>query len=172
METLNKIKKLLCNTPLIEIKYKYKDITNSVYAKCEFYSLTGSIKDKVAYQIISDAYNNGTLKKGDKIVEVSSGNMGISLCAIGNLTGNPITIIMPKNMSEERKKLIRLYGATLIETEDFKTAFELCNKLKDEGFFCTEQFKNTSNIIAHQTITSTEILSKSQHLQNIKQETI
>lgn len=156
---LEQIKPLLCNTPLIKITYKYKNNIRHIFAKCEWYSLTGSIKDKVAYQILKDAYTQGKLHQGDKIIEVSSGNMGLSLCAIANIIGNPTTIIMPKNMSEERKKLIKLYGATLIETDNFLSAFQLCDKLKKNNkYFCTEQFKNTSNITAHIEITAQEIL--------------
>lgn len=157
----NKIKKLITNTPLIKISYAINDNTERyIFAKCEWYSLTGSTKDKVAYQILKDAYKNNQIKKGDKIVEVSSGNMGLSLVAIGNILGNPVTIIMPKTMSEERKKLIRLYGATLIETEDFLSAFALCNKMVESGeYYCTEQFKNTSNISAHREMTAKEILN-------------
>ena len=159
---LNKIKKSITNTPLIDIKYTVDGCCcccRHIFAKCEWYSLTGSIKDKVAYQILKDAYDTGKIKKGDKIVEVSSGNMGLSLCAIANQLGNPTTIIMPKTMSEERKKLIRLYGATLIETDDFTSAFKLCKEMTDSGeYFCTEQFKNPSNKTAHKEMTANEII--------------
>ena len=156
---LNSIKKLISNTPFIKITYMMNKRYYNIFAKCEWYSLTGSVKDKVAYQILKDAYKKGYLHRGDKIVEVSSGNMGLSLVAIGNIIGNPVTIIMPKTMSEERKKLIRLYGATLIETEDFLSAFELCNKMVESGeYYCTEQFKNPSNISAHKEMTAKEIL--------------
>lgn len=168
MKKLEQIKKMVSNTPLIEIKYQFNNEIKYVYAKCEWYSLTGSIKDKVAYQILSDAYESNSIKEGDKIVEVSSGNMGLSLSAIANILGNPITILMPKNMSEERKKLIKMYGANLVETEDFHSAFDLCKDMKDNGYFFTEQFKNISNIKAHKEITSMEILSKSDYLKNTK----
>ena len=160
---LHDIKKLITNTPLVEITYRYQGHTNKVYAKCEWYSLTGSVKDKVAYQIFKNAYHNHQLKRGDKIVEVSSGNMGISICAIGNLLDNPVTILMPKSMSEERKKLLRLYGATLVETENFTEAFQLCQKYIDKGYFCTNQFANKNNTLAHEKITAKEILHKLQN---------
>jgi len=134
------IKSLVSNTPIVEINYRFNGSKHKAYAKCEWYSLTGSIKDKVAYQIFFDAYTNEQLHTGDKIVEVSSGNMGISICAVANLLGNPVTIIMPKNMSSERKSLIRQLGATLVETDDFKSAFDLCEEYKKNGYFCTEQF--------------------------------
>lgn len=160
MQKLKSIKPLISNTPIVEIKYRYNDNINYVYAKCDWYSLTGSIKDRVAYQIFLDAYVQKKLKKGDKIVEVSSGNMGLSISAMGNLLGNPVTIIMPKNMSEERKKLIRQYGATLIEADDFHHAFSLQEKYIKDGYFSTGQFSNLSNIKAHQEITAKEIYDK------------
>ena len=170
---LNKIKKSITNTPLIDIKYTLDGdcccCCRHIFAKCEWYSLTGSIKDKVAYQILKDAYDTGRLKTGDKIVEVSSGNMGLSLCAIANLLCNPTTIIMPKTMSEERKKLIRLYGATLIETEDFTSAFKLCKEMVETGeYFCTEQFSNPSNKTAHKELTAREILKSKDQLSTAK----
>lgn len=164
---LHKIKNLITNTPLIDIKYTIGNQCRHIYAKCEWYSLTGSIKDKVAYQILKDAYVTGKLKKGTPLVEVSSGNMGLSLCAIANILGNPTTIIMPKTMSEERKKLISLYGATLIETDNFTSAFKLCKEMVATGkYFCTEQFKNQSNQTAHKEITAKEILKYRKHLKS------
>ncbi len=154
------IKKLTTNTPMLEITYRFLGHYHKAYIKCEWYSLTGSIKDKVAYQIFYDAYKDDKLHIGDKIVEVSSGNMGISICAVANILGNPVTIIMPKNMSEERKRLIRLFGATLVETDDFRSAFALCEEYKTNGYFCTEQFANTSNIKAHTLFTAREIKTK------------
>ena len=164
MDKFNSIIELISHTPLIEITYKYKNKCRKAFAKCEWFSLTGSIKDKVAYNIFKTAYETKSLHTGDKVVEVSSGNMGISVSAIGNLLGNPVTILMPKNMSEERKKLIKLYGATLIETNNFTEAFALCDKMISEGYFCTKQFENPSNTQAHINITAKEILEKANAL--------
>jgi len=163
MKTFEYIKKLITNTPLVDITYKFNNKLRHVYAKCEWYSLTGSIKDKTAYQILHDAYSSGKLKKGDPIIEVSSGNMGISITALGNILGNPVTILMPKSMSEERKKLLRLYGATLVETEDFHEAFNKCAEYEQKGYFCPHQFENISNRIAHSEITAREIISQAQN---------
>lgn len=157
---LENIKELVSNSPLVEIKYCYNNEIRFAYAECSFYSLTGSIKDRVAYQIISDAYTMGHIKRGDHLVEVSSGNMGISLSAIANITENPITILMPAHMSDERKKLLKLYGANLIEVDSFKSAFEKCNELKNNGYFCTSQFDNFSNIKAHYNITGENIINR------------
>ena len=138
MNRFENIKKLITKTPLVNITYKYNNNINHVYAKCEWFSLTGSIKDKTAYQILLDAYNSHLLKQGMPIVEVSSGNMGISLSALGNILGNPVTIIMPKHMSEERKKIMKFLGAELILTKkeegmsgSIKKAKELKKEIKN-----------------------------------------
>lgn len=160
MQKLKDLKALVSGTPLVEVKYKYNDNINFIYAKCEWFSLTGSIKDKVALQIFLDAYSQKQLKKGDRIVEVSSGNMGLAISAIGNLLGNPVKIIMPRSMSEERKKLIRLYGATLVEADDFRHAFTLQENFIKQGYFSTGQFSNLSNVKVHKEITAKEIFDK------------
>ena len=156
----NSLKELSVNTPLIEIKYKYLDKKYSVYVKCEWFSLTGSIKDKVAYGLIKSAYRQGKLKKGDKLVEVSSGNMGISLVAMARYLGHSVTILIPKFVSEERKKLLGLYGAEVVETDDFGEAFKLLEVYKSLGYYNVGQFENKSNIRVHKNITAREILCK------------
>ena len=158
MERLNELEKLIGNTPAIEITYKYNGNIRKVISKCEWYNLTGSIKDRVALQIIKDAYASGELSPETPIVEVSSGNMGISLSAVGSFLGHKVTILMPKSMSIERKKLLTMYGAKLIETDDFHQAFSLCEKMVTEGYYCPSQFKNSSNTLAHATTTAQELL--------------
>lgn len=157
---LKNIKKLLINIPVVEIKYKFNNKVKNIYASLEWFSLTGSIKDRVAYQIYYDAIKQKLLKKGDNIVEVTSGNMGLSLTAIGRLLGLNVTIIMPKNMSIERQKLLKLYGANLVLTEDFKSAFNLCEQYKNKGYFCSNQFANLSNKKAHKLFTAQNIYQK------------
>lgn len=157
---LKTIPKMFKNTPIIQIDCVYNNNEKHIFAKCEWFSLTGSIKDKVAYQIFIDAYKKKLLKRDDKIVEVSSGNMGISICAMGNLFGNKVTIIMPKSMSDERKQLIKMYGAELIETDSFAQAFKLCAEYVKNGYFCSKQFENISNLKAHSKFTAKEIMHK------------
>lgn len=158
MNKLSQLSRLIGNTPSIKITYKFNGKVYNTIAKCEWYNLTGSIKDRVAYQIIKDAYSQGVLKEGQPIVEVSSGNMGISLTAIGTFLQHKTTIIMPKTMSDERKKLITLYGGELIETDSFKQAFEWCQQLQAEGYYSPNQFANTSNSDAHLQTTAQELL--------------
>ena len=154
------MKKLVSNTPLVKIKVKIDGKVKNIYAKCEWYSLTGSIKDKVAYQIFYDLITNKKVSSGDKIVEVTSGNMGLSLSACGNLLGVKVAVLLPKNMSEERKKLLRLYGALLVEVEDFMFAFKLCKEYEKKVYIATKQFENKANKKAHFEITGKEIEEK------------
>ena len=87
--------KTIGNTPLIKIQYKYKQKTNYIYTKLESYNLTGSIKDRTAYYIITKAKERGTLKEGMPIIEATSGNTGISLSALGKYYNHTVYIFMP-----------------------------------------------------------------------------
>ena len=124
------LRKLVGNTPLIKINYKYKGENRHAYIKAEWYNLSGSIKDRVAYYILKNAYETGLIDEKTPICEVTSGNMGISFAAISRYLGNPITICIPKFMSEERFKLLRLYGAHLELTDDFESAFKKAEEYK------------------------------------------
>lgn len=160
MNKLNKLNPLFSSCPIVDIKYSFDGKILHAYFECCWFSLTGSIKDRVAYQIFYDALKNKHINKNTKVVEVSSGNMGISVCAIANLLGLKTTIIMPKNMSEERKKLIKLFGAELVLVDDFESAFKLCEEYEKNGYFCTHQFENIANCKAHSNITGKHIFNK------------
>lgn len=154
------LRKLVGNTPLIKINYKYKGENKHAYIKAEWYNLSGSIKDRVAYYILKNAYETGLIDEKTPICEVTSGNMGISFAAISRYLGNPITICIPKFMSEERFKLLRLYGANLELTDDFESAFKKAEEYKKQGYFLTYQFENEYNMIAHYETTAPEIEAK------------
>lgn len=143
------LEKLIGNTPLVDIAYKYKKQIRHAYFKCEWYNLTGSIKDRVALQILKDAKRQGLLKNGQPIAETTSGNMGIAFAGVGAKLGHEVTICMPQFMSEERKNLIRLYGAKLILVSSFEEGFDTCKKLEKEGVYLTRQFENPSNVKAY-----------------------
>ena len=163
METLQKLKKiekLIGNTPLIKITYKYNGEIRYIFAKLEWYNLSGSIKDRPAYYMLKNAYKNGGLKENQTICEVTSGNMGISICAISKLTNNPVVICMPKTMSSERKQLLKLFGAKLELVEDFSDAFKKAEEYKQKGAFLPYQFENENNTISHYKTTAKEILKK------------
>jgi len=153
------------NTPLIKIKYNYKGKENYIYTKLESYNLTGSIKDRVAYYIIQEAYKQGKLKKGMEIVEATSGNTGIALAAMGAFFGNPVHIFMPDWVSKERLNLMQMYNAkvTLISKEEggFKRAIKDAKKYaKQNNAFLSNQFENENNVLAHYETTGKEIIEK------------
>lgn len=156
---------LIGNTPLIKINYKYKNKLGFVFAKLEYYNLTGSIKDRVIYHILNKAINNNELTSDMPLVEATSGNTGISLSAIGAYLGHKVHIFMPDWVSEERLKLIKLYGAdvTLISKEDggFKKCIEESIKFANTyNGYLTNQFSNEDNIEAHYLTTAQEIIDK------------
>lgn len=150
------------NTPLVKIKYKYLGKEKYIYTKLESYNLTGSIKDRVAYYIINEAYKRGELTKGQEIVEVTSGNTGIALSAMGAVFGNPVHIFIPDWVSKERVSLMKMYNAkiTMFSREDggFKKALETAEKYaKENNAFLSRQFENEDNILAHYETTGKEI---------------
>ena len=113
-------KMLVGNTPLIKINFKYKNIKRYVYVKLEYFNLTGSIKDRVALYIINEATKKGVLKENQPIIEVTSGNTGISFAAIGTYLKHAFHIFMPDWVSKERIDIMKLYGAKvyLVSKED------------------------------------------------------
>jgi cysteine synthase A len=144
------------NTPLIKISDK-------IWAKAEFMNPSGSLKDRMATNIINNAEKNNLLKKGDTIIEATSGNAGISLAWLASERGYKIKIVMPSNMSEERKRILKYYGAELIETGpgDFDGAIKLRNELSEKnGWFNPNQFSNPLNIDVHYNNTSVEIINQ------------
>lgn len=158
------IKNLIGNTPLIKIKLKYNNKVINVYAKLEYYNLTGSIKDRLAYYIIDKSYKDGTLQKGMPIVEATSGNTGISFAALGAYFKHKVHIFMPDWVSEERIKLMKMYGAEvyLVSKEEggFKEAIKRANKLaKEINGFRPNQFNNYKNIETHYYETGLEIVN-------------
>lgn len=163
---ISNVKKLTTDSPVVEITYSFGTDVKKVFVVCGWFSLTGSIKDRVAYEIFSEAIKNKIISSKTKVVEVSSGNMGISVCAIANLLKLNTTIIMPKSMSNERKKLLKLYGAKLILVNNFKEAFDLCKKYEQSGYFCPHQFENNANTLAHYKYTGKKIFKaiKNKHV--------
>jgi len=143
------------NTPLVKIE--------TVYAKLEGVNPSGSIKDRVALEIINAAENEGKLKEGYTIVEASSGNTGISLAMIAAVKGYNITVVMPENMSEERKQMMKAFGAKLVLTSKSGSLRESMEKAeeiaKEPNTFYTRQFDNPNNIRAH-IKTGKEILNE------------
>lgn len=157
--------KLIGNTPLIKIRYKFNNEIKEIYTKLEYYNLTGSIKDRMAYHIINKSYKSGMLKRGMPIIEATSGNTGISFSALGSYFGNPVYIFMPDWVSSERKSIMEMFGVTvtLVSKEEggFTKCIELSNKLsKKLNGFRPNQFDNLDNIEAHYLTTGKEIVEK------------
>lgn len=157
------IDKLIGNTPMIKIRYRYQNQENNVYAKLEYYNYSGSIKDRIAYYILTKSKELGYLKDGQAIVEATSGNTGISFAALGALMHYPIHIFMPDWVSLERIKIMELYGAHvyLVSKEEggFKEAIRRSEEYaKKINGFLPKQFENTLNIETHYNSTGKEIL--------------
>ena len=154
------LNRLVGNTPLIKLG-------DRLYAKFETYNPSGSIKDRIGYYILKKAEERGDLKPGDTIVEAPSGNTGIAVSMLGANKGYPVIIVMPSNMSEERKQMMRMFGAEVIETDpgDFDGSIGLRDKIcKDPGFFNFNQFHNPDNITCHYETTGVEILEQTKGL--------
>ena len=158
-------KGLVGNTPMIKIDYTYEGKSRYMYAKMEMYNLTGSIKDRVAYQIIKNAKQKGILKDKMPIIEATSGNTGIALSALGAYYKHPVYIFMPDWASQERIKLMKQYGANIIliskEEGGFIRCVEEAKKLaKEKNGFLSNQFANEDNIVAHYETTGKEIVAQ------------
>ncbi len=157
------IGRLIGNTPMIKINYEYDGKVGSIYSKLEYYNYSGSIKDRIALYIIQKEKENGTLADGQAIVEVTSGNTGISFSAIGALFGHEVHIFMPDWVSLERRNLIEMYGAHvhLVSKEEggFKKALDLAEEFaKEHNAFRPLQFDNPLNVEAQYTTTGQEII--------------
>jgi len=163
-EKLKILRQFVGNTPLIKIYFSLEGIQSHIYAKYEAGNFSGSIKDRMALQILENAYLLGTLKPGDTIIEATSGNTGIAFAAMGAYLGHPVQIYMPSWLSEERKRLLKFYGATLYEITAKKGGFSKCIELAEKksrknGYFGPKQFENTWNVVAHVTSTAPEMLN-------------
>lgn len=156
------VRPLIGHTPLLELHYTFRGKRRRMFAKAESYNLTGSIKDRVALYILEKAYYNEIILPGDRIVEATSGNTGISFSALGRYLGHPVTIYMPDWMSRERIALMESYGAEvhLVSREEggFLGSIQMTEKLAEQGgVFLPSQFSNEENTAAHMETTGAEI---------------
>jgi cysteine synthase A len=155
--------RLVGNTPLLAIDFRYRGARRTIYAKQESLNLTGSIKDRMALFVIERAYQTGELKPGVRIAEATSGNTGISFSAIGRALGHPITIFMPDWMSQERISLIASFGADIVLVSRQQGGF-LGSIAQSEALaaaspdvFLPCQFSNEANVEAHRRTTGPEL---------------
>lgn len=156
-----KIQDAIGNTPLIEMQHATTNAKVRVYGKLEGNNPAGSVKDRPAFNMISEALKAGKIKKGDTIIEATSGNTGIAIAMCAQIMGVNAILVMPDSATEERKKSMRAYGAELIETPAEKTieysrtyAMDLA---KEKGYFLLNQFDNDDNWKAHYKTTGPEI---------------
>jgi [CysO sulfur-carrier protein]-thiocarboxylate-dependent cysteine synthase len=154
---------LVGNTPLVELKRLTPKASVRIYAKLEGQNPTGSIKDRVAKAMIDAAEASGALEPGRELLEPTSGNTGISLALIAKLRGYPLTCVMPANATEERRRLLRLYGATIVDSAAdqgsngaVKLALELA--AAEPRYYMPFQYGNEANPRAHYEGTGAEIV--------------
>lgn len=164
MKVYTSVAEIVGRTPLMEVCNIERELNlkAKIFVKLEFLNPGGSIKDRVALQMINDAIKDGKINKDTTIIEPTSGNTGIGLCAIGCAMGLKTIICMPETMSEERRKTMRAYGAKLELTDGslgMKGAIKRANELASEieNSFIPSQFDNKSNPKAHLLSTGPEI---------------
>ena len=164
----NNIMELVGKTPMVKLNHLVDADMADVYVKLEGFNLTGSVKVRAAYQMIVDALESGRVKKGDTLIEPTSGNTGIALAYIANLFGLKMVITMPETMSLERRQLMEAYGAKLVLTEGAKGmqgTIDKANELiAEKGYIMLQQFENESNVKVHYNTTAVEIMNDLDHV--------
>ncbi|MDI9341839.1 MAG: cysteine synthase family protein [Sediminibacterium sp.] len=166
MEKVSILKNLLPmfgNTPLVKVIFKYKGEVKTIYAKYESINFSGSIKDRIAFAIMKNAYKNNLIKPEQPIVEVTSGNTGIAFTALARALGHEVKIIMPDWLSKERYDIIELYGGKVEKVSaaqgGFIGALRIAERYaQQEHYFYPDQFSNQTNVHAHESSTGPEIL--------------
>lgn len=163
------VTELIGRTPLLEVKNLEKELNLQarVPVKLEYFNPAGSVKDRAALQMITEAEENGTLKQGSAIIEPTSGNTGIGLASIAASRGYRAIFVMPETMSIERRKLLKGYGAEIVLTEGAKGMKGAIAKAKEleqeiENAVILGQFVNTANPRAHEKTTGPEIWEDTQ----------
>lgn len=161
MKIFKNVTQLIGNTPILKIE-NIKTPAN-IFAKCEFMNPNSSIKDRIAYAMIKDALDNGTITKETTIIEPTSGNTGVGLASVCAALGIKLIITMPESMSIERRKLMAFLGAKLELTpkeKGMKGAIEKANEIKSKipNSVILDQFSNPSNPAIHRLTTAQEIL--------------
>jgi cysteine synthase B len=153
------------HTPLVELRRLSPKAGVRIYAKLESYNPTGSVKDRVAKAMIEDAESRGAIRPGQTILEPTSGNTGISLAMICSRKGYPLKVVMPDNVTEERTRLLQMYGAAIEYSPGAKgsngaVAKALEMAAADPSYYMPYQYGNAANPLAHYNGTAVEILEE------------
>lgn len=165
----NSILEAMGNTPMIRLRHMTGENDAEILVKFEGLNVGGSIKTRTAYNMILDAESRGLLNENSIIVEPTSGNQGIGLALVGAVRGYKVKIIMPDSVSEERRKLVKHYGAEVILVHDngniglcIEECLKLALKMRDEdtNVFVPQQFENPANVEIQRNATAKEILEQ------------
>jgi cysteine synthase A len=158
------ILKLIGNTPVVELNKMPDRNSAKIYCKLEFFNPLGSIKDRIALNMIEEAERKEQIRPGDTLIEPTSGNTGIGLAYVSAVKGYKLILVMPDTMSKERIKILEALGAEVVLTDGalgMKGALEKAAELKKEkGYFQPDQFTNPANPNAHRKTTAREILKQ------------
>jgi cysteine synthase B len=156
-----KLVELIGNTPLVELQYISVNPGVTLFGKLEGDNPGGSVKDRAAYSMIKGALDRGEIKRGDRLIEATSGNTGIALAMIARVMGLHLTLVMPDNSTRERVLAMEAYGAKVILTPQKQTieySRELAERMAaQDGYYILNQFANPDNYLAHYKTTGPEI---------------
>jgi cysteine synthase B len=152
------------DTPLLEATKLLPGSAVRIFLKLEGFNASGSVKDRPALYMVRDAIQTGRLKPGMTILEATSGNLGIALSMIGSREGYPVTLVAPRNITEERKKLISFYGTEIIYTDGPTTKDSITHALKlaekNPSYCFLYQYANPANPLAHYETTGRELIEQ------------
>ncbi|KNE21054.1 cysteine synthase A [Virgibacillus pantothenticus] len=164
MKVAQSIAELIGETPIVKLKGITDNESADIYVKLEFMNPGSSVKDRIALAMVAAAERDGLLKSGDTIIEPTSGNTGIGLAMVAAAKDYKAVLVMPDTMSQERRNLLRAYGAELVLTpgaEGMKGAIQKAEELqKEHGYFMPQQFNNVANPEVHAKTTGKEIIAQ------------
>lgn len=164
MRVENGIAELIGQTPIVKLNRTVDEDSADIYLKLEFFNPGSSVKDRIALAMVERAEEEGILKPGDTIIEPTSGNTGIGLALVAAAKGYNLVVVMPDTMSQERRNLLKAFGAQLHLTpgaKGMKGAIEKAEELqKEHGYFMPQQFNNEANPEIHERTTGQEIVKQ------------
>ncbi|MCA0972694.1 cysteine synthase A [Halobacillus litoralis] len=164
MRVANNVSELVGQTPMVKLNRSADEDSADIYLKLEYMNPGSSVKDRIALSMIEEAEKAGELKEGDTIIEPTSGNTGIGLAMIAAAKGYKAILVMPDTMSQERRNLLRAYGADLVLTpgsDGMKGAIKKAAELQSKhNYFMPQQFNNEANPLVHEKATGPEIVEQ------------